>query len=178
MIEALLGQVPEAIYFALFMIFAKDLKKKRILFTAIMIVEYLLLKSFIHFNVLFQLAYTFMTFLTLKVLYKDKTQITDILMFTIASIILIFTSFLCCIPLFVNPELVVPFAILDRLVLFIIVFVLKNKLPKILHAINQRWNVNKIYKIKSLTVRNIFIITFNAMFYIINLFMLYLLTIK
>ena len=47
MLELLIGQIPEAIFFALFMIYAKGLKEKRILFIVLMIVEYLLLKSYL-----------------------------------------------------------------------------------------------------------------------------------
>ena len=70
MLEVLLGQIPEAIYFALFMIFVKQLKEKSILFIILMIAEYLLLKVFIKYNMWFQILYTFMTFLILKLLYK------------------------------------------------------------------------------------------------------------
>ena len=143
-----------------------------------MVFEYLLLKYFIHFNVLFQMAYTFMTYLTLKVLYKNKAQITDIVMFTIASILLIAISFLFCLILFVKPELYIICAILSKVILFTLIILLRKQISKLLNLINKVWNRNKIYKIKSLTVRNIFIISFNAMFYIINLFMIYLLTIK
>ena len=90
--ELFLGQIPEAVYFALFLIFTKNLKEKRVLFTILMIGEYLLLKSFIHFDIWFQIGYTVMTFLTLKVLYKDKAQITDVFTFGIASIVLIIIS--------------------------------------------------------------------------------------
>lgn len=37
LLEIFLGQIPEAIYFALFMIFAKDLKEKRILYILLMV---------------------------------------------------------------------------------------------------------------------------------------------
>ena len=49
--ELFLGQIPEAVYFALFLIFTKNLKEKRVLFIILMIGEYLLLKSFIHFDI-------------------------------------------------------------------------------------------------------------------------------
>lgn len=42
-LEILLGQIPEAVYFSLFLIFTKEIKEKRILFTSLMIIEYLLL---------------------------------------------------------------------------------------------------------------------------------------
>ena len=51
-----------------------------------------MLKQFIHYNVAFQFIYTFMSFVNLKVLYKEKAQITDIFLFAAASIILIVLS--------------------------------------------------------------------------------------
>lgn len=91
-LEIILGQIPEAIFFSLFMIYAKGLKEKRILFTILMVAEYLLLKHFISFNVWFQILYTFITFIILKILYEEKAQVTDIFTFTIASIITILCS--------------------------------------------------------------------------------------
>ena len=88
----ILEKVLEAIYFSLFLIFGKGIKNKRLLFIGIMIFQYLILKQFIKFNVLFQIIYTFMSFVNLKVLYKDKAQITDIFLFAVASIILIIIS--------------------------------------------------------------------------------------
>lgn len=85
MLELFLGQIPEAIFFALFMIYAKNIKEKRVLFVALMITEYLLLKYFIKFSIIFQITYTCMTYLIIKVLYKEKSQITDIFTFTMSS---------------------------------------------------------------------------------------------
>ena len=53
MLELLLGQIPEAIYFALFMIFTKELKSKRILYIVLMVTEYLLLKHLIVYKISF-----------------------------------------------------------------------------------------------------------------------------
>ena len=57
-LELFLGQIPEAIYFSLFMIYAKDLKEKRILFTILMIAEYLLLIYALPFNSWFLLSFS------------------------------------------------------------------------------------------------------------------------
>lgn len=176
--QLILGQIPEAIYFALFMIFAKNLKEKRIIFILVMIFEYLALTQLIQFNVWLQVIHTFMTYINLKVLYKEKAQITDVLMFTIASILLIIISFIFCLPLIINEKLVIICAISSKIILFVLLFIIKNKLNKILVVVNNRWNRNDKYKIKSLTVRNIFIVIFNAMFCLINMFMIYLLTLK
>ena len=98
MLELLIGQIPEAIYFAIFMMLVKQLKEKRVLFSVLMIAEYLLLKHFIKYSIYFQISYTLTTFLILKILYKDKSQLTDIFTFTIGSIILMIV---CLMPSFI-----------------------------------------------------------------------------
>ena len=90
-----LVQIPEPVYFSLFLIIGKNIKEKRLLLIGIMIMQYLLLMHIFPFNVWFQLIYTFMSFVNLKVLYKEKAQVTDIFLFTAASIILIITSAFC-----------------------------------------------------------------------------------
>ena len=131
LLEIFLGQIPEAIYFALFMIFAKDLKEKRILYILLMVIEYLLLKHFIKYNMWFQILYTIMQFVILKVLYKEKSQITDIFTFTIASIILILS---CSVLYFIIWETInnfIIYVILNRLLLILFLIIFHNKLYKI-----------------------------------------------
>lgn len=50
MLQLLLGQIPEAIYFALFMILTKSYKNKRALFIGLMTGEYIFLKHFITYS--------------------------------------------------------------------------------------------------------------------------------
>ena len=76
--QLLLGQIPEAMYFALFMILVKNIKEKRILFTILMILEYVFLKCFLVYNIWFQAMYFILSFIIMKMLYRDKTQVTDI----------------------------------------------------------------------------------------------------
>ena len=135
MLEIILGQIPEAIYFALFMIFAKELKTKRTLFVLFMVFEYLALKYFIKFDVLFQLLYTIMTFSNLKVLYKDKAIITDIFVFMGASLLLIFASILSYVPTnILIKDIYVAFYValtINRIIMFGSLVLLKNRLPKL-----------------------------------------------
>ena len=177
-LEVLLGQIPEAIYFALFMIFTKRIKEKRIFFIITMVVEYLLLKHFVKYNIWFQISYIFMSFLILKLLYKDKAQITDIFTFAIDSIVLM----ICCLlPSFIflsnfsNYFYYYLYAIITRILMFGFLFIFKNKLYKIQNFYKKIWNrndkVNK--KIKSTTFRSLNIVIFNIMFYILNICMLY-----
>ena len=172
MLELLIGQIPEAIFFALFMIYAKGLKEKRILFIVLMIVEYILIMQNIYFNTYSHIIYTILTFLTLKVLYKEKCQITDIFTFGIASLILIITSIPCVLIFNNNPIL---YAIANRIIIFTSLFFAKNKIIVIQKCYKKLWNRNDTIKkkIKSTTFRSINIIIFNLMFYFINICMIY-----
>lgn len=175
MLELIVGQIPEAIFFSLFMIYAKGLKEKRILFTILMVVEYIILTRFLIYNSWFQIIYTFMVFIILKLLYKEKAQITDIFTFTIASIVVI----LICAILYsivwftINNYLI--YAILTRIFMFAFIFLFKNKLNKIQNLYKKLWNKNDRRKgIKTTTFRSLNIVIFNIMFYIINIGMIFM----
>lgn len=175
MLELILGQIPEAIFFSLFMIYAKGIKEKRVLFTVLMVAEYLLLKSFIHFNIWFQILYTFMSYIILKILYKEKAQITDMFTFTVASIIMIISNFVIYMIVWKLFNTFIIYAILNRIFLLLFIIIFHNKLYKITDLYKKIWNrhTNKS-KIKSTTFRSINIIIFNIMFYIINIGMMFI----
>ena len=175
--ELVLGQIPEAIYFALFLIFTKSLKEKRILFIILMIVEYLLLKSFIHFDMWFQIGYTIMTFLTLKVLYRERAQVIDIFTFGIASIILMISSIISFLLLGPNMQ----FVVLTSRILLILFFIFSYKyLPNIQKLYKKLWNRNDktTNKMKSTTFRALNTVIFNLMFVVINVCMIYAMFIR
>ena len=179
MLEILIGQIPEAIYFSLFMIFAKNLKSKRILYTLLMIAEYLLLKYCLNlqYNIWFQIIYTFMTYVILKVLYKDKAQIIDIFTFMGSLIILlIFTLPFLLLNNIINNIYVC--CLISKIFLFIFLYIIKNKIYNINNIFRKLWNRNdeEKRKIKSLTLRNINIVIFNILFYITNILIIYIKT--
>ena len=176
LLEIFLGQIPEAIYFALFMIFAKDLKEKRIKFTVLMIIEYLLLKYLIEFNIWFQVSYTIITYIILKLLYKEKAQITDIFTFTISSIILIIISFISYIIIWKTINNYYVAVIINRFLIVLFLIISHKRLYKIQRIYKKLWNRNdkNKNKIKSTTFRAINVVIFNIIFYIINLGMLFM----
>ena len=171
----ILGQIPEAIYFALFMIFTKRLTTKRIAFTVLMIIEYMLLTQLIHYNIYFQMAYTASTYILLKLLYKEKAQITDIFTFTIGSVFLIGISALCGALYINNIWPYIPCLMLNRICIFITLFLLRKKLHIIQGFYKKLWNRNdKVKKkLKSVTFRSINVVILNLIFYIINIGMVY-----
>lgn len=132
-LEILLGQVPEAVFFALFLILTKQLKEKRILFITIMIVEYVLLLNIFPYNWYFHISLTLSTFLTLKVLYHEKSQVTDIFILLIGYIVLTITSALCFV---LCQGATVIATILNRVIIFGLLFCFRNKL----------YNIQKLYK--------------------------------
>lgn len=172
LLQLFLGQIPEAIYFALFMIFAKQLKEKRVLFIILMVAEYLLLVHVLIFNSWFQIIYTFLTFLTLKVLYKEKCQIIDVFTFGIASLILILISILSFIVCKGN---MIAGSIINRILLIFFFIFLYEKLHYIEVLYKKCWNRNdkNKNKMKSATFRSMNVVIFNIMFYFINLGMVY-----
>lgn len=168
MIQILLAQIPEAIFFSIFMIFSKELKEKRILFTFLMTATYLILKIFIHYSIWFHILYIFDMFMILKLLYKEKAQITDIFTFGIASIFLMITS---AISYFIFNNNIIIALIVNRIFIFLFLFIFRNKFYKIQKMYQKLWNRNdKIKKkMKSTTFRCINLVIFNIMFYIIHL---------
>lgn len=164
-----LEKICEALYFSIFLIIGKNIKEKRLLLVGIMIFEYLMLKHFIQFNVWFQLIYTFMSFVNLKVLYKEKAQITDIFLFAVASIILIITSALCYALVYFTIHQYIWVLLINRPLLFVIIYLNRKSIMKKYKEFCSLWNRhNNPNKIRSLTLRNISIITFNFMFWLIN----------
>ena len=179
-LEILLGQIPEAIYFVLFIIYTKQLTNRRILFISIMTVEYVLLFSTLRYNSYAHLLFFVLTYCVMKILYKNKCQITDIFTLSIAGILLIITSAVMFPLVYVFENNYILYVIINRIILFSILFLLKHKLCNIQKLYKYLWNRNDRLKrrMKSTTFRSLNVVLFNIMFYIINLGMIYVLLLR
>lgn len=173
--ELLLGQIPEALYFALFIIFTKKVKSHRLAFSILILIEYLLLVNLFPFNWCFHIGLTIMVYLSLKIIYKERAQITDVFTLVIASILLIIVSIINYI-VFCNILNVsfVTSAVTQKIMLFAVLFLLRPKLYDIQKLYKRLWNRNdKIpKKMKTTTFRAINVVIFNMTFYLINVGML------
>lgn len=171
MLEILIGQIPEAIYFSLFMIFTKNLKSKRILFTALMVIEYLLCLNSMPYDMVSHVLFFIMSYLTLKILYKEKSQITDIFTFAIGSVVLMIISIVSYFIVWKTVNIYYVALALNRILIILFLILTYNKLYKIQNLYKRFWNRNdKIKKkMKSTTFRALNLVIFNIMFYIINL---------
>lgn len=170
-LEILLGQVPEAIYFSLFLIFTKGIKQKRLKFVISAVVEYVLLMFGFPYNVWSRILYFVALYLILKLFYDDKSNITDVFTLGIASIFLMIISFVSYVIVWLGCKDIIVGVILQKLLLFLFLFLVKNKLHLISKMYKKMWNRNdKVKKImKSATFRCINVIVFNLMFYLLNI---------
>lgn len=166
-LEILIGQIPEAIYFALFMIFTKGYKTNRMSFIGLMVLEYLLLKQVFVYSIWFQILYFVLSYLLMKILYDKETHITDVFTMCIASIFLIVISAISYLGSFGNMMIC---SIASRILMFVLLLSFRHLLPKIDDLYKKLWNrsENK-YKMKSTTFRALNVVIFNVSFVLINL---------
>lgn len=169
-LEILLGHILEAIYFALFMIFTKQIKTKKWLFIICTILEYVLMFNAIRYSIWSHLLFFISIYLLQKVLYRDEAMIIDIFTLGIASLLILIVS----VPLyFVVSAFTIKYlvyVICTRIGIFSVLFAIKNKLLKIQKLYLKLWNRNDKVpkKIKSTTFRALNTVVFNFMFCALN----------
>lgn len=171
-LEIVLGQVPEAIYFAVFMILVKGLKSRRFIFIVSMIIEYLLVLNVLPYSIWSYVLYFILSFLLLKILYKDKSNVTDIFTMGIASLFIVISSFILYVIIYFTIYNMLAYVLLHRIVLILSMVWCKNKLPNINKLYKKLWNRSKNshnYKMKSTTFRALNLVIFNLSFMFINL---------
>ena len=172
--ELFIGQLPEAIYFILFMIFTKQLKDKRIVFSILTVIDYISLLNLFPYSIWSHILFFVCEYCVLKVLYKEKVQVTDIFTLAIASIVLILINIglYFIVPLFTNSFII--YAILVKIISIVLVLLFNNKLYNIQKLYKKLWNRPiKSKVLKSLTFRSCNLVIFNIMFYIIHICMIY-----
>lgn len=174
--ELIFGQIPEIIYFTVFMIVAKNLKEKRFSFFLLMATGYLFLKYLVNlkYTILFPIFHVLVVFGILKSLYGEKAQITDIFLFVFSMIIL----GICSVPLlFLNTYLqnVYLCSIISKLLGISFVFLARKHLYKWYKYVCRFWNRNDQEKrrVKSLTIRNLCMVLFNLTFFLMNLVLIF-----
>lgn len=170
LLNILLGVIPETLFFTLYLIYTKNLENKKMkLFLGILII-YILCITINRFKILYYVSYIFLVVIFLKILYKEKTQIIDIFVFSISTIYLSFLGLLCS--KFVNNNYIMYYImlILNRILLFV-PFIFKNKFNFLYKKYCGLWNRNDNIKrpIKSITLRNISLITLNIFIFIMNI---------
>lgn len=173
----ILGLIPEAIFFSLFIIFTKNYKNKtkNIVFTLLMIIGYIILKQILPRNVYCQIIYLAYVPLLMFLLYKNKFHISDVFVMSWASIFLtILTLIFLPIIQILGQDSYFILWIINRIFIFIPLILFRNKFNKVYKYFISQWNRNreKPNKIKALTIRNICVISLNISIFILNLCMI------
>lgn len=166
--------IPEVIYFTLFLIFVKQYKNKRILLFTLLLLGYIVFKIIFPINIYFQICFTLYVPLVLKILYNSKFHISDIFIFSYSSIILILISCISLPIFFIFNNYILAF-ILNRILMFTFLFLYKDKFNLIYKYFISQWNRNydNPNKIKSITIRQVCVISLNVMIYILSLWIAY-----
>lgn len=125
-----LGMIPEVLYFYLFLIYTKKINyKKKMLFFGIMFL-YIICLLIIKYQPIYYISFIILVYILLKMLYKEKTQIIDIFVFSISTIYLTLIGFICS--RFVNNIYTMYFIMLtiNRILLFLPFIFRKNSKTK------------------------------------------------
>lgn len=103
----------------------------------------------------------------MKILYKNKSNITDVFTLGIASVILIPISIISFI---LSNKIIILSSVISIIIKFAVIILFKNKLPKITNVYCRFWNRDdKPKKIKSTTFRALNLVLFNISIIIINI---------
>lgn len=160
----------EALFCSIFILNTKRGKrnyKNKIIYIFTCILFYLILKYFIKFSILFQVLFMLICYFASKVIFKKQSNILGLIMVICSYLFLIIESTITYFILFRFVGYI-PTLIISRIILFICFYLLRNKIYNLYKFLTKSWNrkTNKT-KIKSLTVRNICIISMNLIFLII-----------
>ena len=167
------GMLPEIIYFTKFMEYTKNIKEHRIKFFLLMTLTYILCVLVSQYKILYYVAFIFISYLVMKLIYKNKTQIIDIFVFSVAFMYVGLNGLIWS--LFIKEDMFNYYLILimNRFTLML-PFIMKNKFNVLYNKYKSLWNRNDKIKrpIKSITLRNISIICLNIFIFIANLFLI------
>ena len=169
-LSIILGLIPEILYFTLFIIYTKNIKEKRIKLFFLLSLAYLVFILLNNYSIINYIIFIVLAYIILKLLYKKKTQIIDIFVFSIAF------SYVCLISFitsrFINNNYIMYYImmIINRILLFI-PFIFKDKFNILYKKYCSLWNRNydKKQPIKSITLRNISLFTLNIFIFIMNI---------
>ena len=136
LIGNILASIFHSVYYCLFISESKKIKNKKLYFIILTIADYLIVQNIINFKlgVNADLFLLIIFYVNLKLLYKDKARVTDLITFILADTLLGIISIIIYFILGMNflsliVELIVP---------LIIVILLNNKLNYIDHTFHEK----------------------------------------
>lgn len=172
LLSIVLGLLPEVLYFTMFLIYAKNLKEKRLKLGILISVAYVVCITFIPHSVYSYIGFIFTTYILLKLLYKQKAQIVDIFLICIAYLYINLLAYISYLILKNNMNIQLYYLLyfIDRICLCI-PFIFRNKFYELYKKYFSLWNRRYDVKapIKSITIRNISLISLNILIFLTNI---------
>ena len=172
-ISILFGMIPDVLFFTFFIINVKKIKEKRILMGILIAFSYILCIMFKQYIIIYYIAFILMIYFIMYILYGKETQVIDIFVFSISTVYLSFIGFICSV--FIKEDLSNYYyiSLLNRLMLFI-PFIFGKEFNKLYKKYVNLWNRNdkENRKIKSITLRNISLISLNIFIILIDIFLI------
>lgn len=164
-LSVLFGIIPEAIFFTYFFVKAKDItdtKRRWMLFIAILLIH-IASSAILSFSVWFHIVFIFGMWLAAH--FICGSEIIDVFLFVFFGLIVTLLGFICY---YAIPNYWIALAI-NRVMMLFMVFYPKSIWRNLYKTYRDLWNRRDDGRIKSITLRNISLITFNIMLCILTI---------
>lgn len=163
------GMLCEVLFFTMFLIYAKNIKEKKLTLGILIGIAYILCIMISRFKLLYYVGFIAIVYIILKILYRNKTQIIDIFVFSLSTLYLTLSSYLLHFLICEDNSNYYYIYVLSRISL-LIPFIFKNKFNYLYKKYASMWNRNDNIKkpIKSITLRNISLILTNLFIFLLN----------
>lgn len=172
----LIGIIPDVIFLSLFIIYAKKIETKKILFFILLLIDYIVTLIILKYQTLFYILFIIIEYIILIILYKEEIQLIDSFVITFPFLVLFLMS---CIYYFLIPNYMLA-CILEKITILILVFLFKNRINIVYKKYKHFWNRNKeeVRKIKSITLRNISLILMYIFIFLSDLVCIYIMNVR
>lgn len=169
-IDCIFGLVPETIYFTLFLIACKNIKEKRKILGVLIGIAYFLCILVSKYKVVYYVGFIALVYLILRILYKEKTQIIDVFVFSVSTIYISVIGMV--LAMFVQNNYTNYYILycINKILLFL-PFIFYKKFNTLYKLYASLWNRDdKVKKpIKSFSLRNTSVIVINIFIFILNI---------
>lgn len=163
----LIAMPVEMFYLVLGMCYAKDLKEKRVPFYLLILASSIICMLIVRWQTWYYIVFIASVYGILRVLYKS--HISDLFIFMVFFAWLGITSYLGFL---ISDSIVIGY-IFQRILLFSI-FALRGKFNKWYNLYRELWNRRDDGRIKSITLRNISLISLNIFIVFMNFLLIFL----
>lgn len=167
-LSLLLGILPQALYFMLFLTKTKEIKSKRILLTILFYIIITLMVMITRYNLYLYLLIIPLMYGAMKLLYKKKVQIIDVFIIAAGYGYLNIISYLCSL-IYRNNMNLYWFAYIINNVLLFSILSLEPFFIKWYRWYYRQWNRHPNNRFRSISVRNVSAILLNVFIIILDI---------